>query len=60
MMDADTQPASPIEVFQEWQRCLAANDQEGTAKVVDLPDYTEICFGLTEWARMIGSAAWVQ
>ena len=48
-METDTQPASPIEVFQDWQRCLAANDQQGTANVVDLAGYTEICLGLTEW-----------
>jgi predicted ester cyclase len=48
-METQAQPATPIEVFQEWQRCLASNDQEGTAKVVDLAGYTEICLGLTEW-----------
>jgi predicted ester cyclase len=48
-MDINTQPTSPTEVFHEWQRCLAANDQEGTAKVVDIDGYTEICLGLTGW-----------
>jgi predicted ester cyclase len=48
-MDGDTQPRSSTEVFREWQRCLAANDQEGAAKVVDLDGYTEICLGLTGW-----------
>jgi predicted ester cyclase len=56
-MQTDTQPASPIEVFQEWQRCLATNDQEGTAKVVDLAGYTEICLGLTEWTTGYDVAA---
>src|SRR4029077_8185690 len=37
------------EVFTEWQRCLRANDAEGTARVVDLEAYTEICLGLTPW-----------
>jgi predicted ester cyclase len=40
---------TPIEIYREWQRCLAANDQEGTARVVDLEGYTEICLGLTDW-----------
>jgi predicted ester cyclase len=48
-MDTTNQVASPTEVFQEWQRCLATNDQEGTAKVVDLGGYNEICLGLTGW-----------
>ena len=48
-METKTQPASPTEVFQEWQRCLAANDQDGAAKVVDVEAYTEICLGLTDW-----------
>ncbi|MBV9416460.1 MAG: ester cyclase [Solirubrobacterales bacterium] len=49
--------ASPIEVFREWQRCLATNDMEGTATVVDLEGYTEICLGLTEWTTGYESAA---
>jgi hypothetical protein len=49
MMDADIQPKTPLEVFSEWQRCLAANDQRGAAEVVDVEGYTEICLGLTEW-----------
>jgi predicted ester cyclase len=48
-MDTNTQPTSPTQVFREWQRCLAANDQEGAAKVVDTEGYTEICLGLTQW-----------
>jgi predicted ester cyclase len=48
-MDTDTQPKGPREVFGEWQRCLAAGDQEGAAHVVDVEGYTEICLGLTEW-----------
>ena len=48
-METDIQPASPTDVFQEWQRCLAANDQDGAAKVVDVEAYTEICLGLTDW-----------
>lgn len=40
---------SPVEVYREWQRCLAKNDQAGTARVVDLDGYTEICLGLTDW-----------
>ena len=56
-MATDTQPTSPIEVFQEWQRCMSTNDQEGTAKVVDLAGYTEICLGLTEWTTGYEAAA---
>src|SRR5215470_6939027 len=48
-MTTDKQASSSIEVFREWQRCIATNDQEGTAKVVDVEGYTEICLGLTEW-----------
>jgi predicted ester cyclase len=48
-MDTGSQPTSPIEVFHEWQRCLAANDQEAAAKLVDVQGYTEICLGLTGW-----------
>jgi predicted ester cyclase len=48
-METDTQPTSPVEVFQEWQRCLAANDKDSAAKVVDVEGYTEICLGLTDW-----------
>jgi predicted ester cyclase len=48
-MDTASQASSPLEVFREWQRCLAANDQAGAEKVVDLEGYTEICLGLTEW-----------
>jgi predicted ester cyclase len=48
-MDTESQPTSPVEAFREWQRCLASNDQEGAAKVVDVDGYTEICLGLTEW-----------
>jgi hypothetical protein len=46
-VNTDARSWTPIEVFQEWQRCLAANDQEGALKVVDLDAYTEICLGLT-------------
>ena len=56
-MDTTAQPATPIEVFREWQRCLAANDLEGTARVVDLEGYTEICLGLTEWTTGYERAA---
>jgi predicted ester cyclase len=56
-MDMTDQPTRPIEVFQEWQRCLAANDQEGAAKVVDTDGYTEICVGLTDWTTGYGVAA---
>jgi predicted ester cyclase len=49
MMDTDIERPSPSEVFGEWQRCLAAGDQEGAAKVVDIEGYTEICLGLTGW-----------
>ena len=48
-MDTDIQPKTPLEVFSEWQRCLAANDQRGASEVVDVEGYTEICLGLTEW-----------
>jgi predicted ester cyclase len=48
-MDTSTSPSRPMDIFSEWQRCLAANDQEGAAKVVDTIGYTEICLGLTEW-----------
>lgn len=48
-MSTDVALTSPIGVYREWQRCLATNDQEGTARVVDLGAYTEICLGLTEW-----------
>ena len=48
---------SPREIFLEWQRCMAANDLEGTAKVVDLERYTEICLGLTEWTTGYEAAA---
>ena len=45
------------EVFGEWQRCLRTNDEEGTAKVVDLEGYTEICLGLTSWTTGYAVAA---
>ena len=48
-MDSGTRAPSPTEVFREWQRCLAANDQQGAAKMVDVDGYTEICLGLTDW-----------
>jgi len=48
-MTTDKQASSSIEVFREWQRCIATNDQEGTARVVDMDGYTEICLGLTDW-----------
>lgn len=48
-MTTDKQASSSIEVFREWQRCIAIDDQEGTAVVVDLDGYTEICLGLTDW-----------
>jgi predicted ester cyclase len=48
-MDSRDQTASPTEVFREWQRCLAENDQAGTANIVDIDGYTEICLGLTDW-----------
>src|SRR6516162_6598922 len=48
-MDTASRATSPLEVFREWQRCLAANDQAGAAKVVDVDGYTEICLGLTQW-----------
>jgi hypothetical protein len=35
-MDTASQPTSPIEVFREWQRCLAANDQSGAESIVDV------------------------
>jgi predicted ester cyclase len=47
---------SPLAVWREWQRCLAENDQAGTARVVDLDGYTEICLGLTEWTTGYGVA----
>jgi predicted ester cyclase len=53
----DDMDTSPKEVFFEWQRCLAANDQDGTAKVVDRAGYTEICLGLTEWTTGYDVAA---
>jgi predicted ester cyclase len=49
VMDTNAQPTSALEVFREWQRCLAAGDRDGAAKVVDVDRYTEICLGLTEW-----------
>jgi predicted ester cyclase len=55
-MNTTTQPTSPTEVFSEWQRCLAANDQEAAANVVDTDGYTEICLGLTEWTTGYGVA----
>src|SRR6516225_4318821 len=48
MMNTEIQPKTPLEVFSEWQRCLAANDQRGASEVVDVDGYTEICLGLTE------------
>jgi predicted ester cyclase len=48
-MTSDARTLTPTEVYREWQRCLATNDREGTARVVDMAAYTEICLGLTEW-----------
>ena len=56
-MDTASQATSPLEVFREWQRCLAANDQAGAAKVVDVDGYTEICLGLTQWTSGYEAAA---
>lgn len=56
-MDTNPQLTSPTEIFRERQRCLAANDDEGTAKVVDIDSYTEICLGLTEWTTGYRTAA---
>jgi predicted ester cyclase len=56
-MDTASQATSPLEVFREWQRCLAANDQAGAAKVVDVDGYTEICLGLTQWTTGYEAAA---
>ena len=56
-MTTDTPAMTPTEVFYEWQRCLAEGDQDGTAKVVDLEAYTEICLGLTEWTTGYETAA---
>jgi predicted ester cyclase len=56
-MDTASQPTSPIEVFREWQRCLAANDQAGAANVVDVENYTEICLGLTGWTTGYAEAS---
>jgi len=48
-MSPQSERMTNAEVFNEWQRCLRANDAEGTARVVDLEAYTEICLGLTPW-----------
>jgi predicted ester cyclase len=48
-MSPESETMTNAEVFQEWQRCLRAGDAEGTARVVDLEGYTEICLGLTSW-----------
>ena len=39
----------PLELFQEWQRTIAAQDYEGMRQVVDFDGYTENCLGLTGW-----------
>lgn len=56
-MDTASQAMRPLEVFGEWQRCLAAGDPAGAAKVVDTDAYTEICLGLTEWTTGYDAAA---
>ena len=48
-MSTETPSLAPAEAYREWQRCLATNDREGTSRVVDMANYTEICLGLTEW-----------
>jgi predicted ester cyclase len=48
-MSSETPAQTPTAIFREWQRCIQENDMEGTARVVDLDAYTEICLGLTEW-----------
>jgi predicted ester cyclase len=48
-MSADPSTLSPLFVYREWQRCLTTNDEAGTARVVDLDGYTEICLGPTDW-----------
>lgn len=48
-MSSEITTPSPTAVFREWQRCIAANDMEATARMVDLDEYTEICLGLTQW-----------
>lgn len=56
-MSSEPEPMTNVEVFEEWQRCLRTNDAEGTARVVDLEGYTEICLGLTPWTTGYASAA---
>jgi len=56
-MSSQSKPMTNAEVFNEWQRCLRTNDAEGTARVVDLEAYTEICLGLTPWTTGYAVAA---
>src|SRR5262249_62069189 len=55
-MTTDKQASSSIEVFREWQRCIATDDQEGTARGGDLVRYTAVCLGLTDRATGYWSA----
>jgi len=41
--------ASPLEIYNEWQRRQNARDVEHLGEVVDLEGFRDICVGLSDW-----------
>lgn len=41
--------ASPLEIYNEWQRRQNARDFEHLGEVVDLEGFRDICIGLSDW-----------
>ena len=41
--------ASPLEVYNEWQRRQNAREFEHLGEVVDLEGFRDICIGLSDW-----------
>src|SRR5215831_21061914 len=41
--------ASPLEIYNEWQRRQNAREFEHLGEVVDLEGFRDICIGLSDW-----------
>jgi predicted ester cyclase len=41
--------ASPLEIYNEWQRRQNAREFEDLGEVVDLEGFRDICIGLSDW-----------
>ncbi len=41
--------ASPLEIYNEWQRRQYAREFEHLGEVVDLEGFRDICIGLSDW-----------